>query len=165
MKSMSTVTITTPNDRDVVITREFDAPRSLVFEALTRPELIRKWMKAPGRSLEICDVDLRVGGAYHFVWKGPGRRDVGMYGVYREVAPPERLVVTESWEDWDAGETMSTTVLVERAGKTILTNTAHFPSRDVRDTVLKSGLESGAAENYNLLAAALRDLAAHRPSN
>ena len=87
-----------------------------------------------------------------------------MHGVYREIVAPERLVATEEWEDWDAGETVSTTVLIERGGRTTLTNTAHFPSREVRDTVLKSGLETSAEENYRLLAEALVDLLSPRPS-
>jgi uncharacterized protein YndB with AHSA1/START domain len=162
MTASETLTITTPSEREVVITRVFDAPRELVFDALTQPELLKRWLEAPGRALEICDVDLRVGGAYRFVWRGPGKKDVGSRGVYREIAPPARLVTSETWEDWDAGETLATTVLVERDGRTTLTITMLFPSRDVRDTVLKSGLRSGAAANYDALAEVLaraRDVA------
>lgn len=152
MTATEALKITTPSEREVVITRVFDAPRDLVFDALTKPELLKRWLEAPGRSLEICDIDLRVGGAYHVVWRGPGRKDVGSRGVYRELAPPGRLVTSESWEDWDAGETLATTVLVERNGKTTLTITMLFPSREVRDTVLESGLKSGSAANYEKLA-------------
>jgi uncharacterized protein YndB with AHSA1/START domain len=162
MATPGTLAITTPTDREVVITRVFDAPRRMVFDALTRPELLRRWLEAPGRSLEVCDIDLRVGGAYRFVWRGPGRKDVGLRGVYRELAPPERLVTSESWEDWDAGETVATTVLVERQGKTTMTLTTLFPSREVRDTVLEAGLKSGAETNYEKLADVLaraRDVA------
>jgi uncharacterized protein YndB with AHSA1/START domain len=155
MTTTATLKITTPSDREVVMTRVFDAPRDLVFEALTKPELVKRWMEAPGRSLEVCDVDLRVGGAYRFVWRGPGRKDVGTRGVYREIAAPGRLVTSESWEDWDAGETLATTVLVEHDGKTTLTITMLFPSREVRDTVLEAGLKSGAAVNYDRLAGVL----------
>ncbi len=162
MATPGPLTITTPTDREVVMTRVFDAPRSLVFDALTRPELLKRWMEAPGRSLEVCDIDLRVGGAYRFVWRGPGRKDVGSRGTYLELAPPGRLVTSESWEDWDAGDTRATTVLVERQGKTTMTLTTLFPSREVRDTVLEAGLKSGAATNYEKLAEVLaraRDVA------
>jgi len=150
--------ITTPTEREVVLTRVFDAPRSLVFDACTKPELLKRWLGAPGRSLVICEIDLKIGGAYHFVWRGPGKSDVGMLGVYREVAPPERFVRTESWEDWNAGETLVTTVLSEQNGKTTLTATVLFPSQKVRDAVLSSGLERGAGENYDRLAKMLASL-------
>ncbi len=147
-----TLQITTPTEREVVLTRDFDAPRTLVFDAFTKPELLKRWLGAPGRSLEVCEIDLQVGGAYHFVWRGSGKKDVGMRGVYREVAPPGRIVRTEAWEDWDAGETLVTAALVEHGGRTTLTTTVLFPSRGVRDAVLKSGLERGASENFDKLA-------------
>lgn len=158
MNDTETLKITTPTDREVVLTRVFDAPRNLVFDAFTRPELLKRWLRAPGRSLEICEIDLRAGGAFHHVWRGPGKKDVGMRGVYREVVPGERIVNTESWEDWDAGETLVTTRLVEHGGKTTFTSTVLFPSQEVRDTVLKSGMEPGAAENYDSLAEMLSTL-------
>jgi uncharacterized protein YndB with AHSA1/START domain len=161
MKDAGTVTITTPSPREVVVTRLFNAPRTLVFDACTKPELLMRWLSAPGRSFVLCEIDLRVGGAYHFVWRGAGKKDVGMLGVYREIVAPERIVCTEEWEDWDAGESLVTTVLLERDGKTTFTSTTLFPSQDVRDSVLKSGLEPGAAENYDRLE---RLLASMRPS-
>lgn len=129
MNAADTVTISTPSDREVVVTRTFDAPRTLVFDAYTQPELLKRWYGAPGRSLVVCEIDLRVGGAYRFLWRGPGKKDVGMHGVHREVVRPERLVRTETWEDWDAGEILETTVLAERAGVTTLTTTGLYPSR------------------------------------
>ena len=155
-----TLEISTPTEREVVLTRSFDAPRRLVFDACTRPELMARWLEAPGRTLAISTSDLEVGGAYRFVWRGPGKSDVGMYGVYRELVPPERLVRTEIWEDWDAGESLVTMVLVEHAGRTTLTTTSLFPSRQVRDSVLKSGLEENAARSYDKLAALLAAAAA-----
>lgn len=136
-----TVTLTTPNDRDVVMTREFDAPRALVFDALTRPELLKRWYGPSGWSLEVCEVDLRPGGRWRFVTRKPDGKAVGQHGVYTEVVPGERLANTEAWEDWDAGETLVTTVLTERDGRTTLTSTMRFPTREVRDTVLESGLQ------------------------
>lgn len=151
MKNEGTLQITTPTEREVVLTRVFDAPRSLVFDAWTKPELLVRWLVAPGRSMVICEIDLKVGGAYRFVWRGAGRKDVGMRGVYHEITPPELLVRTESWEDWDAGESLVTTVLEERDGRTTLKETVLFPSREVRDTVLESGLKHGAEENFGRL--------------
>jgi uncharacterized protein YndB with AHSA1/START domain len=147
-----TLELTTPSDREVAMTRVFDAPRTLVFEAWTKPDLLKRWLLAPGRTLEICEINLTIGGAFRFVWRGPGKRDVGMHGVYREVVVPKRFVRTEAWEDWDAGESLVTTVLTETAGKTTLTSTVLFPSREIRDQVVKSGLGRGVAESYDKLA-------------
>jgi uncharacterized protein YndB with AHSA1/START domain len=152
MTKTGTVEITTPSECEVVLTRVFNAPRTLVFDALTKPDLLKRWLQAPGRTLAICEVDLSVGGAYRFTWRGPGKKDVGTHGVYRQITRPERLVATEAWEDWDVGEMLVTTVLTEVAGRTTFTSTMLYPSREVRDAVLKSGLESGAAENYDRLA-------------
>jgi uncharacterized protein YndB with AHSA1/START domain len=152
MTDSRTLHIATPTDLEIVMTRVFDAPRALVFDALTRPDLLRQWLRAPGRSLDTCEIDLRVGGRYHFVWRGSGKKDVGTRGVYREIVPAERFVNSETWDDWDAGEIMVTTELVEKGGRTTMTSTSVYPSRDVRDAVLKSGLQPGAAENYDRLA-------------
>jgi uncharacterized protein YndB with AHSA1/START domain len=154
------LTISTPTDREVVMTRTFAAPRTLVFAALTTPSLLGRWLQAPGRTLAQCEIDLRAGGAYRHVWSGPGRKDVGTYGVYREVVAPERIVCTELWLDWEAGETLVTTELVERGGETTLTVTSLFPSREVRDSVLKSGLEPNAVATYDRLADLLASLGA-----
>ncbi len=152
MNTTEDVQIATPTDREVVVTRIFAAPRTLVFDAYTQPELLKRWYGAPGRSLVICEVDLRVGGAYRFLWRGAGRKDVGMHGVHREVTRPERLVRTERWEDWDAGEVVETVTFTERDGRTTLTSTGLYPSRDVRDAVLKAGLEDGTRETFGRLA-------------
>lgn len=158
MDTPDDVKISTPTDREVVVTRTFDAPRALVFDAYTQPELLRRWYGAPGRSLIVCEIDLRPGGAYRFLWRGTGRKDVGTHGVHREVLRPERIVRTETWEDWDAGEVVETIVFSERAGKTTLTSTGLYPSREVRDAVLKAGLENGTRETFGHLAELLRSL-------
>src|SRR5712691_10291145 len=94
----STTTITTPSDREVVMTRVVDAPRRLVFEAWTKPEHVLHWMLGPsGWTMPVCEIDLRPGGAWHFVWRRSDGTEMGMRGVYREITPPERLVSTESW--------------------------------------------------------------------
>jgi uncharacterized protein YndB with AHSA1/START domain len=144
--------ITTPTEREVVLKRIFDAPRQLVFEALTTPDLLRRWYGPKGWTLILCEIDLKVGGAWHFVVQRPDGKKIGQKGVYHEVSPPERLVNTESWEDWDPGETLVTTTLLEADGKTTLTSTSLFPSQEVRDIILKSGLDDGAKESYDRLA-------------
>jgi uncharacterized protein YndB with AHSA1/START domain len=155
---MSSVAITTPGDREVMVTRVFDATRDLVFDALTKPELIRRWYGPVGSAMEVCEVDLRPGGKWRFVSRKPNGKVIGQHGVYREIAAPSRIVNTEAWEDWDAGETLVTTMLVEKGGKTTLTSRMLFPSREVRDTILKSGLEGSVGPVYDKLAEVLATL-------
>jgi uncharacterized protein YndB with AHSA1/START domain len=151
MKNTGTLKVTTPTDREIVMTRVFDAPRRLVFDAFTKPELLKRWFGPRGWSLVVCEVDLKVGGTFRFVLRGPDGREMGMRGVYREIVPPERSVHTESFDDYP-GESQVTTVLAEQGGKTTLTATVLYPSREVRDAVLQSGMEHGAAESYDKLA-------------
>jgi uncharacterized protein YndB with AHSA1/START domain len=151
MKNTGTLKVTTPTDREVVLTRVFDAPRHLVFDAFTKPELLTRWFGPRGWSLVVCEVDLKVGGGFRFVLRGPNGKEMGMRGVYREIAPPERSVHMESFDDYP-GESQVTAVLVEHAGKTTLTATVLYHSKEVRDAVIKSGMEHGAAESYDKLA-------------
>jgi len=151
MKNTGTLKVTTPTDREVVLTRVFDAPRHLVFEAFSRPELLKRWFGPGGWSLAVCEVDFKVGGGFRFVLRGPDGRQMGMRGVYREIAPPERSVHMESFDDYP-GESQVTAVFVEQAGKTTLTATVLYSSQEVRDAVIKSGMEHGAAETYDRLA-------------
>jgi uncharacterized protein YndB with AHSA1/START domain len=156
-----TLKITTRGDRELVMTRAFDAPRHLVFEAYTRPEHLKRWLGVhSGWSLEVCDIDLRVGGAYRYLWRGPNGAEMGMRGIYREVVPPERLVATEVFdESWYPGEAVDTLELVERDGRTILTVTVRYESREARDAVLQSPMEQGVAAGYDKLAEVLATLA------
>jgi len=151
MKNTGTLTVTTPSDREIVLTRVFDAPRSLVFDAFSKPELLKQWFGPRGWSLVVCEVDFRVGGAWRFVLRGPDGTDMGMRGVYREIAPPERSVHTESFDAYP-GESIVTMVLAEDRGQTTMTATVLYPSQEVRDIVIKSGMEHGAAETYDKLA-------------
>jgi uncharacterized protein YndB with AHSA1/START domain len=162
MKNAGTLQVTTPTDRQIVLTRVFEAPRNLVFDAFTKPELLRRWFGPRGWSLEVCEVDLKVNGTFRFVLRGPDGTQMGMRGVYREIAPPGRSVHTEWFDDYP-GESQVTTVLVEQEGKTTLTATVLYPSREVRDAVIKFGMEHGAAESYDKLAELLALLEA-RPS-
>ena len=153
MKNTGTLKVTTPSDREIVLTRVFDAPRSLVFDALTKPELLKRWFGPRGWSLVVCEIDLRVGGRWRFRLRGPDGREMGMSGVYREIVPPERDVHTEIFDDYpDGGAALVTGVLVEEGGRTTLTSTVLSPSKEVRDAVLKSSMEHGAAETYDKLA-------------
>lgn len=157
MINTGTLTVTTPTDREIVLTRVFDAPRRLVFEAFSKPELLKKWFGPRGFSLVVCEVDLRVGGGFRFVLRGPDGKDMGMRGVYTEIVPPERSVHMESFDDY-SGESQVTSVFVEHAGKTTLTATVLYPSKEVRDIVLQMGMEHGAAESYDKLAELLPTL-------
>jgi uncharacterized protein YndB with AHSA1/START domain len=159
MKNTGTLKVTTPTDREVVMTRVFDAPRRLVFDAFSKPELLKKWFGPRGYSLVVCEVDLKVGGGFRFVLRGPDGKDMGMRGVYREIVPPERSVHTESFDDFP-GESQVTAVFIEHGGKTTLTVTVLYPSQEVRDAVLQSGMEHGAAESYDKLAELLPSLGA-----
>ena len=151
MKNTGTLQVTTPSEKEVVLTRVFDAPRHLVFDALTKPELLKRWFGPRGWSLVVCEVDLRVGGAWRFVLRGPDGTEMGMSGVYREILRPERSVHTERFDEYP-GESVVTAVLVEKDGKTTLTGTVLYESQEIRDAVISSGMEHGAAESYDKLA-------------
>jgi len=154
MKNTGNLKVTASGDREIVMTRVFDAPRNLVFDAYTKPELLKRWLGVFGRwSLPICEVDLRVGGTYRWVWRGADGAEMGVRGVYREVVPPERLVNTEKFDEaWYPGESLNTAVFVEQGGKTTLTVTTRYESREARDAVLKSPMEGGVAQSYDKLA-------------
>jgi uncharacterized protein YndB with AHSA1/START domain len=158
MTNTGTLKVTTPSDREVVLTRIFDAPRHLVFDAFTRPELLKRWFGPRGWSLVVCEIDLKVGGSWRFVLRSPDGKDMGMRGVYLEILPPERSVHMESFDDYP-GESQVTSLFVEEAGRTTLTATVLYPSKEVRDAVIQSGMEHGAAETYDKLAELLESVA------
>jgi uncharacterized protein YndB with AHSA1/START domain len=148
-------TFATPSDREIVITRVVDAPRSLVFDAWTKPEHVPNWMLGPQDwTMPVCEIDLRPGGAWHFVWRRGDGTEMEMHGEYREVSPPERLVSTESWGgDWP--ETLNTVELSEEDGKTTITCTVLYPSKEARDAALETGMKEGMSGSYDRLAAYL----------
>ena len=161
MKNPANLQLTLRGDREIVMTRVFDAPRRLVFDALTKPELVKQWLLGPpGWTMPVCEIDLRVGGTYRYVWRqSSDGTQMGMSGVYREIVPPERLVATERFDEaWYPGEAVGTLVLVEQGGKTTLTQTELYQSREARDAVLKSGMEQGVAASYDRLAELLPSL-------
>jgi uncharacterized protein YndB with AHSA1/START domain len=151
MKNTGNLKVTTPTEREIVMTRVFDAPRRLVWEAFTKPELLKRWFGPRGWSMVVCEVDLKAGGGFRFVLRSPDGKEMGMRGAYREIVPPERSVHMESFDDYP-GESQVTGIFVEQEGKTTLTATVLYPSQEVRDIVLKSGMEHGAAESYDRLA-------------
>src|SRR6266550_5506241 len=161
MKSTGNLKLTAQGDREIVMTRALDAPRRLAFDAFTKPELVKQWLLGPpGWSMPICEIDLRVGGAYRYVWRRDSDgSEMGMGGVYREIAAPERLVATDKFEQpWYPGEAVDTTVLVEQGGKTTITQTVRYQSQEARDAVIKSGMERGVAASYDRLAELLASL-------
>src|SRR5215510_2912774 len=155
------LTIAAHSDREVVMTRVFDAPRKLVFEAWTKPDLLKRWLLGPpGWSMVVCEIDLKVGGAYRFVWRRDNDgHERGVGGGYQEGVRPERLVATEKFDHaWYPGEALISTVLIEQGGKTVMTSTMLYESREARDGVLKSPMESGVAASYNRLAELLASM-------
>ena len=151
-RNSDTFTVTTPSDREIRMSRLFDAPRHLVFEAMSKPEHIREWWGrlGDGYSVPVCEVDLRTGGRWRFVNRHP-HGEAAFHGVYREITPPERIVFTEIFEEFPDSESVVTAVLTEENGKTRLTATVVYPSRDVRDAVVNSGMAKGAAISYDRL--------------
>ena len=151
MNYAGTMQLATPTEREIVVTRVFNAPRKLVFDAFTKPELLKRWMFGPdGWTLEVCEVDLRVGGAYRYFWRGPNGVGMGMGGVHREIVIPERVVATQLFDqDWTGGEAVGTLVLIEENGKTTLTNTLLYSSKEARDAVLKTPMDKGMAAGYD----------------
>ena len=148
-------TVTAPGDLEVVMTRVFDAPRHLVFHAFTKPELVKRWLLGPdGWSMPVCEIDLKVGGRYRYQW----RRDkdgqtMATGGTFREIVENARIVHTEKFEEpWFEGEAIVTTDFKEEKDKTTVTMTIRYDNREIRDGVLKSGMERGVAKSYERLA-------------
>jgi len=152
-KNVGKLQVSTPSDREIALTRVFNAPRSMVFDAWTKPELIRRWLGVFGKwKFEVCEVDLRVGGKYRYVWSGPDGANLAMGGVFREIVRPDRIVCTEVFDDpWYEGDAVDTTTFVENDGRTTVTTRVLYASKQVRDSVLKSPMESGVAKSYDVL--------------
>lgn len=155
MKNADTLKVTTPSDREIQITRLFDAPRQLVFDAYTKPELLKRWLFGPdGWSLAVCEVDLRVGGKYRYVWRHlKNGKEMGMGGEIRELVVPERLVSTEKFDEaWYPGEGALGTVVLSEQGKwTLVTQTIRYESKQARDTALQTGMMDGMKAGYDRL--------------
>jgi uncharacterized protein YndB with AHSA1/START domain len=155
-----TFKVTTPSEEEVCLSRVFNAPRRLVFEAMSRPEHVKQWWGrlGEGYSVPVCEIDLRVGGKWRFVNRHP-RGEVTFYGEYREISPPGRLVFTEIFADYPDTVSVVTTVLTEENGKTLMTATVRYPSKEVRDLVMGTGMAQGAGLSYDSLELLLAQLA------
>jgi uncharacterized protein YndB with AHSA1/START domain len=147
--------LTTKGDREIVMVREFDAPRALVYEAMTTPEFLKQWFHGPGWDLVACEIEMKVGGKYRYVWRRGGT-EMGMSGVLTEVDAPKRWAATEKFDQaWYPGDAQSSIELTEKGGKTTLTQTVTYASKEARDIVLKSPMEMGASAGYDRLEAFL----------
>jgi uncharacterized protein YndB with AHSA1/START domain len=152
--SSGTAKLTLPADEQILITREFDAPKHLVFRALTTPELVRRWWHANRGEVTICEIDLRVGGAWRYVSVTPDGFEVAFHGEFREIVPDERIVSTEVYEGAPGGDengTVNTVTLVEKDGRTTMTTLVQAPSKEIRDAIIDSGMEAGMQDAFDLL--------------
>jgi uncharacterized protein YndB with AHSA1/START domain len=141
-------------DLGIVMTRSFDAPRKLVFETFVKPEYVRRWLLGPdGWSMPVCEIDARVGGKYRYVWKRErDGQSMASGGVFREVTPPARTVATEKFEDpWFQGEAIVTTTFTENAGRTTVEMVMRLETKEGRDGVMQSGMETGVERGYERL--------------
>jgi uncharacterized protein YndB with AHSA1/START domain len=151
MMSSGTATVTLPTDTEVLITREFDAPRHLVYRAWTTPELVKRWWSGQRGEVISAEIDLRVGGMWRWVMVAHGGFEVAFHGVYREIAPDERIVTTEVYEGMPEGETLNTLTFTEKDGRTTLTLLVEHSSREHRDAHVNSGMEDGMQEAMDAL--------------
>jgi uncharacterized protein YndB with AHSA1/START domain len=153
-KNAGNLKLATRGDREIVMTRVFNAPRNLVWDAFTKPDLLKRWLYGPSDwSLAECTMGTKPGDKYRYLWQGPNGERMGAGGVVREIVPPERMVVTERFDDpWYTGEMVGMIEFAEHDGKTTLTQTLLYESREARDMVLKSGMEDGLAMSYDRLA-------------
>lgn len=150
MQTVGKLELSLPDERSLQLTRLFNAPRTLVWDANTKPELVRRWMLGPpGWTMPTCTIDLRVGGRYRYVWAHADGREMGMGGEYREIAAPDRLVSVELFDDdWTGGEAHSAIVLSEIGGRTLMTMTVTYASHEAREGAVKSGMLEGMEAGY-----------------
>jgi uncharacterized protein YndB with AHSA1/START domain len=153
MTSSGTATVELPTDEQILITREFDAPKHLVYKAWTTPELVKRWWNAKRGEVTVAEIDLRVGGTWRYVMVADGGQEVAFHGEFREIVPNERIVSTEVYEGVpDPGEgTLNTMTLTEVDGRTTLTVLVRAPSKEVRDAIIDSGMEAGMQDAMDLL--------------
>jgi len=154
--SSGTATVTLPTDEQILITREFDAPKHLVYKAYTTPELVRRWWHANRGEMTVVEIDLRVGGPWRYVAVTPDGTEVGFHGEYREIVPNERIVSTEVYEGaWqpEGSEqgTVNTATFADADGRTTLTILVEAPSKEIRDAIIESGMEAGMQDALDLL--------------
>jgi uncharacterized protein YndB with AHSA1/START domain len=154
--SSGTATVTLPADEQILITREFDAPKHLVFQAYTTPELVKRWWNAKRGEMTIAEIDLRVGGKWRYVMVTDGGFEVAFHGEYREIVPNERIVSTEVYEGAPQTEgveegTLNTATFTEADGRTTLAVLVQAPRKEIRDAIIESGMEAGMQDAMDLL--------------
>jgi uncharacterized protein YndB with AHSA1/START domain len=152
MMTKAEVKLTTRGDRELVMTRAFEAPRKLVFEAFSKQEYVQRWLLGPeGWTMPVCEIDFKVGGRWHYVWK-KGSEEMRARGSFKEIKAPERIVHSERFDDpWFEGESIVTTSFIEKDGRTTVEMVMAFDSQETRDGVLKSGMETGVETSYKRL--------------
>jgi uncharacterized protein YndB with AHSA1/START domain len=155
MTTSRSAQVTLPADNQILITRDFDAPRELVYKAYTTPELVKRWWHANRGEATLVEIDLRVGGKWRHVMVADDGSEIGFHGDYREVVPNERLVSTEVWEGDESGyptePALNTTSFTEVEGRTTLTLLVEAPSKEIRDAIIASGMEDGLQDALDLL--------------
>ena len=151
MTTSGTAKVTLPADEQILITREFDAPKHLVYKAWTTPELVRRWWNAKRGEVTTCEIDLRVGGTWRYVMVTPDGTEVGFHGEYREIVPNERIVSTEVFEGMPEAAALNTLTLAEEDGRTTLTILVEHSSKEHRDGHINSGMEAGMQDAMDLL--------------
>jgi uncharacterized protein YndB with AHSA1/START domain len=154
MATSGTATVTLPTDEQILITREFDAPKHLVYKAWTTPELVSQWWSGQRGEMTSAEIDLRVGGAWRYVMIATGGHEVAFHGEFREIVPDERIVNTEVYETAGASDdeaALNTVTFTERDSRTTLTVLTELPSQEIRDMIIDSGMEGGMQEGMDLL--------------
>ena len=153
--SSGTAVVTLPADTEILITRDFDAPRDLVYQAYTTPELVKRWWAGQRGEMMLTEIDLQVGGSWRYVMTTNDGQEVGFHGEFREIVPNERLVMTEIYEGMPEGTpeeaALNTVTFAEADGRTTLTIHTEVSSKDVRDMIIDSGMEGGMQEHMDLL--------------
>jgi uncharacterized protein YndB with AHSA1/START domain len=160
--SSHSATVTLPSDEEILITREFDAPKRLVYRAYTEPELVRQWWHARRGTMTVVEIDLRVGGEWRYAMVADGGQEVAFHGTYREIVPDEKVVSTELYEMEGLTEddaTLNTMTLVERDGETTLRTLVQCRTQEIRDVIIESGMEGGMQEAFDALEHVARSLA------
>ena len=149
--SSGSAKVTLPKDDQILITREFDAPKHLVYKAFTTPELVKRWWHANRGEMTVAEIDLRVGGKWRYVMIADGGMEVGFHGEYREIVPNERIVSTEVYEGMPGAEAVNTMTLTEADGRTTLEILVQHASKENRDAHIESGMEAGMQDAMDLL--------------
>ncbi len=149
--SSGSAKVTLPADDQILITREFDAPKHLVYKAWTTPELVERWWSGQRGKVTLAEIDLRVGGKWRYVMEADGGFEVGFHGEYREIVPDERIVATEVYEGMPDAEALNTLTLTEEDGRTTLSVLVQHQTQEHRDGHINSGMEGGMQESFDLL--------------